>query len=115
MSEVRVMYHTQEKRPVRLSTPIICVRDDAWLGDGYYFWNDLADAEQWGQNSKKRTGWYEIYNASIDCSTILDTVFNEEHYQFWLKQVEKAAKTIIKKNNSALHQHNDLELRKNIL
>ncbi len=97
MSVIRVMYHTQEKRGTRLSEPIICVRDDAWLGNGYYFWHDLDDAEQWGQKSKKKTGWYEIYDADIDCTSILDTVFNEEHYRFWLKQVEKAAKVIVKK------------------
>ena len=97
MSVVRTMYHTQEKRGIRLDNPIICVRDDAWLGNGYYFWNELDDAEQWGQNSKRKTGRYEIYKATIDCIDVLDTVFNEEHYQFWLKQVEKAAKVIWKK------------------
>ena len=97
MSVVRRMYHTQEKRLLRLAIPIICVRDDAWLGDGYYFWHDCSDAELWGQNSKRTTGWYEVYQADIDCTDVLDTVFNEERYRFWLEQVEKAAKTILEK------------------
>lgn len=94
MAVTRTMYHTQERRNIRLSAPILCTRDDAWLGNGYYFWNDLEDADRWGQTSKKGTGRFEIYQARIDCNDVLDTVFNEEHYQFWLRQVEKAATVI---------------------
>lgn len=92
-------FHTQEWRRVELKAPIKCVRDDAWLGEGYYFWYELFDAEQWGHTSKKITGYFEIYNATINCENILDTVFNEEHYSFWLKQLEKVAKIFIKKTN----------------
>lgn len=91
------MYHTQERREVRLASPVICVRHDAWLGEGYYFWLGLFDAEQWGQNSKRKTGYFEIYEARINIENFLDTVFNEEHYQFWIIQVEKAADFIMKK------------------
>ncbi|SHG43463.1 hypothetical protein SAMN05444362_1281 [Dysgonomonas macrotermitis] len=90
------MYHTQEKRKTRLSSPKPCTRDDAWLGNGYYFWYDEIDAIHWGNNSKTKTGSFEIYKALINLDNILDTVFNEEHYQFWMKQIEKAAKAIIK-------------------
>ena len=90
------MYHTQEKRRTKLTSPIMCINDNAWLGEGYYFWNDILDAIFWGHESKKRTGYFEIYNAEIDCENILDTVFNEEHYNFWVKQIEKAAKHFIK-------------------
>ncbi len=93
----RLMYHTQEHRDAKLNAPIICCRDDAWLGEAYYFWKDLEDADRWGETSKNRTGKYEIYQAEIDCENILDTVFNEEHYSFWLKQIEKAAKSLMKK------------------
>jgi len=91
------MYHTQEKRKIPLTLPCKCTRDDAWLGDGYYFWYDQDDADRWGRNSKKKTGSFEIYRSEVDCSNVLDTVFNEEHYLFWLKQIEKAAKHIVKK------------------
>lgn len=99
MPSIRQMFHTQEKRDLRLSEPVVCQREDAWLGDGYYFWDDVDDAERWGKESKKQTGWYEIYLADIDCSNVLDTVFNEEHYRFWLRQVEKVADLILNVTN----------------
>ncbi|MCB0410288.1 MAG: hypothetical protein KDD29_08715, partial [Flavobacteriales bacterium] len=68
-------YHTQEKRKNRLSGPIICTKDNAWLGEGYYFWVSEDDADFWGMNSKRKTGEYEIYSAEIDCSNVLNTVF----------------------------------------
>jgi len=89
------MYHTQERREKRLSKPILAKRKNAWLGLAYYFWMDEIDAIHWGDSSKRRTGYYEIYQAVIDCENVLDTVFNEEHYNFWIKQIEKAARKII--------------------
>jgi hypothetical protein len=93
------MYHTQEKRKFRLISPIICTRTDAWLGNGYYFWKEEVDAIHWGNKSKNKTSYFEIYSANINCNKVLDTVFNEEHYEFWRKQIDKAAKYIIKKTN----------------
>jgi hypothetical protein len=89
-------FHTQETRSPKISSPIKCTRDNAWLGDAYYFWYDCLDAEHWGNTSKRSTGSFDIYVADIDSENILDTVFSEEEYLFWLKQVEKAAKKIIK-------------------
>jgi len=96
---IRLLFHTQEHRKFSniLKMPIKCRRDDAWLGEGYYFWYDENDAVKWGQNSKRRYGSFDIYHAKIDCENILDTVFNEEHYKFWLKQIEKVANVIFKK------------------
>lgn len=93
---LREMYHTQESREQKLKQPIICKRDDAWLGEGYYFWYYIEDAEMWGTTSKKNTGYYEIYKSKIDCTDFLDTVFNETHYTFWVKSLEKVAKKIIR-------------------
>ncbi len=90
------MFHTQEHREEKLNAPIICLRDDAWLGEAYYFWYEEFDAHRWGKTSKKRTGKYEVYTSRIFCENVLDTVFNEEHYLFWLKQIEKVATRIIK-------------------
>jgi hypothetical protein len=85
------MFHVQEKRKIRLDAPRLCTRGDAWLGYGYYFWDEERDAVIWGNDSKKNTGRYEIYKGRIVSDAILDTVFNEEHYQFWQEQIEKAA------------------------
>ena len=94
---IRTCFHTQESRDKMLSEPIPCTREDAWLGEAVYFWLEMEDAENWGNSSKKGTGYYEIYQSEIDCSNILNTVFDEHHYNFWYKQVEKVAKKIISK------------------
>lgn len=83
------MYHTQEKRGSRLIAPITCTKDNAWLGVAWYFWYDEQDAVFWGNVSKKATRYYEVYKGDIDCQNVLDTVFNEEHYLFWIKQIDK--------------------------
>jgi len=90
------MYHTQEKRKIRLTKPILAKRKNAWLGIAYYFWENEMDAIRWGNESKRSTGYYEVYTGLIDCENVLDTVFNEGHYIFWVEQIEKAAKKIIK-------------------
>jgi hypothetical protein len=94
---IKQYYHTQETRGIELTSPIKCTRDDAWLGEAYYFWFDLADAEDWGNSSKRRKGYYDIYQSEINIENVLDTVFNEEHYHFWLKQIEKIARIIMAK------------------
>ncbi|NJN78817.1 MAG: hypothetical protein HC803_11260 [Saprospiraceae bacterium] len=94
---IRKIYHTQEHRENFLTLPKKCLREDAWLGDAYYFWYSELDADKWGETSKRTTGEFEVYESEADCENILDTVFNEEHYLFWLKQIEKVALKIIKK------------------
>ena len=63
----------------------------------------------WGNTSKRRTGYYDIYISEINFDNILDTVFNKEHYDFWIKQIEKAAKSITKLTNrkATIKQIND--------
>lgn len=78
-----------------MSVPQPCTRDDAWLGEGYYFWKNEMDALDWGHKSKKKTGHFEIYICSINSENYLDTVFNEDHYNFWIAQLEKIAKKIM--------------------
>lgn len=92
-----IYYHTQESRKSILKDPIRCVRDDAWLGEAFYFWLDLEDADVWGIKSKRGSKYYEVYQSEIQIDNILDTVFNEEHYFFWFKQIEKVAKAIMSK------------------
>jgi len=92
----REMFHTQEKRPIDLIAPVLAVRNDAWLGPGYYFWRDEVDALAWGRNSKRTTGFFQVYNALIQSDKILDTVFNEKDYEFWLNLITKISKKLIK-------------------
>lgn len=102
-------YHTQENRNNNLLTPIKCTKDDAWLGEAYYFWEDEDDAIFWGIKFKNKKGSYDIYKAVIDNDNILDTVFNREHYNFWIKQIKKASIFFIKKtgNKPTLKEIND--------
>ena len=95
----RIYYHTQDSRKLTLTEPVPCTRDDAWLGNAIYFWHELIDAEDWGNNAKRRYGCYEIYESEIEMDNVLNSVFNEEHYYFWYKQIEKVAKAIILKTN----------------
>lgn len=67
------------------------------LGEGYYFWYYENDAVWWGRTAKRRKGYYEVYKATINCENVLDTVFNETHYTFWLKNIEKAIEKYIKR------------------
>jgi hypothetical protein len=90
------MYHTQEKWFATLTEPIICTDPAAWLGDAYYFWYTLDDAHYWGLKMKWRTKYFEVYQADINCENVLDTVFNEEHYLFWLKNIESVLKRLAK-------------------
>ncbi|WP_169316215.1 hypothetical protein [Mucilaginibacter paludis] len=98
MTSMRTMFHTQGYRLPYLTEPIICSREDAWLGEGYYFWYEEQDAIFWGQNGKKAYKKYIVYKAVIDCQGILDTVFNEKHYLLWYRAVEKIADDIFKKS-----------------
>lgn len=85
-----VGYHTQECRVEGvLDAPKECNRKDAWLGKGYYFWVDLDFAHYWGEDFKMATGSYDIYMADIDDELLLDTVFNEEGYDFFISKIEK--------------------------
>ncbi|MDA3910930.1 MAG: hypothetical protein PF448_06215, partial [Bacteroidales bacterium] len=59
-------YHTQEKRERELAEPIFCVKEDAWLGNAFYFWVEESDAVFWGTRKKRKTGEYSIYKASIN-------------------------------------------------
>lgn len=89
---IKNCYHTQENRGGdKLVEPIKCIREDAWFGDAYYFWESRDDADFWGKVSKKRTGRYDVYTSNIDIEKYLDTVFNERHYRAWLSAIEKLA------------------------
>lgn len=88
-------FHTQEARYHRLSFPAKCISKDAWLGEGYYFWTELRFAEYWGESSKNRyTGAYEIYEAWIPLDNLLNAVFDEEGYNFFVSCIEKVTSAL---------------------
>lgn len=113
---VRKMFHTQEKRGYELIGPILCTAADAWLGDGYYFWYSEDDAVFWGYEKKcYRAKYFEIYSAQVNGENVLDTVFNEEEYKFWVSNIETARKKFFKAGQKlTLKELNDYFKQKNI-
>lgn len=109
------MYHTQEKRENLFTAPIKCEKENAWIGMAWYFWYDEDDAVHWGNNFKSRNGYYDIYSAELNCENVLDTVFEEEHYKFWITQIKKAELRFVKDGiKLSLKQLNDYFLQKGI-
>lgn len=86
-----VGYHTQEFRSMDdpLTGPIKCTTNEAWLGFGYYFWTHIEFAHYWGQDSKTRTGQYDIYKANINESNLLNATFSEDGYFFFKNTIDK--------------------------
>jgi hypothetical protein len=112
---VREMYHTQEARQERIKEPINCTKGNAWMGVAWYFWYTEDDAVFWGIASKRNTGYYDVYKANIDCENVLDTVFNEQHYLFWVKQIKKVEALFLKSGETlGLKQLNDYFIQKGI-
>lgn len=108
-------FHTQEKRHKELTKPIKCTKENAWLGEAYYFWEDEQDALRWGEQFKR--GNYQVYEATLKENTeILDTVFNREHYESWIKLIEKICQTFIKKTGEkpTLKEINNYFLQKEV-
>jgi hypothetical protein len=98
----REMYHTQKTGYKDLTEPVLCKRRNAWLGFGYYYWDEIEDAIRWGNDPKQEFKSYDIYISKINCLDVLDTVFNEQHYRLWLKQIEKLGNHWIKNTGNKL-------------
>lgn len=100
----KVGYHTQEFRSDEqpLENPIICNAKNAWLGIGYYFWLELEYAHYWGEDFKKNyikdPGRYSIYKADLDTTNFIDTVFDEEGYNFFKDSIEDSFEKLAKQN-----------------
>lgn len=85
-------YQTTEKRNIRVERPIFCRKGNAWLGKAFYFWKHLDDARIWGKRFNLRKKFFEVYSSDIESDNILDTVFNQQDYYFFLEEVEAFAK-----------------------
>lgn len=83
-------YHTQEFRgnSPSLEKPIKCKTKIAWLGIGYYFWTEVEFAHYWGEDWKSNTGSYDIYKSLLNIDNCINTVFDEEGYFFFRKNIE---------------------------
>lgn len=96
-----VGYHTQEHRyeDQPLESPICCFDNEAWLGVGHYFWVDLTFAKYWGEDKKMTTGAYDVYKANIESDLLINAVFDEEGYNFFVEKIEYAVNDLLSKNS----------------
>lgn len=88
------VYHTQERRQEIMNFPGLATGNEQWLGDGYYFWQDLELAIWWGRVMKcLRRCTFDVYSAEliIEEDNFLDTVFNENDYRQFIRVVEEFA------------------------
>jgi hypothetical protein len=91
-------YHTVQDREnpdfIETEGPFLCARENAWLGEGYYFWDsDIDWAHEWGLFNKNR--WkkgYVICEGTINNDPLLlwDIFGNVLHK----KELEYAQKLI---------------------
>ncbi|MBK9689303.1 MAG: hypothetical protein IPO65_16695 [Saprospiraceae bacterium] len=68
---IKTVYQTLENRGnqdyVENNGPFLCSRNNAWLGNGYYFWDSfIENAHWWGWKVKKFTNGYFICEAFYD-------------------------------------------------
>lgn len=89
--EYLIGYHSQENRSKcePLEKPIKCVGSNAWLGIGYYFWTEEEFAHYWGEDFKNRTGFYDVYKATLNVENCINAVFDEEGYLFFRQKIEE--------------------------
>lgn len=79
------IYQTLEDKgnpdQIEAEGPYLCTRPDAWLGQGYYFWEShLDNAHWWGESCYPQAG-YIICKSSYekDSTLCLDLIDNPEH------------------------------------
>ena len=90
-------YHTQEYRKVILTQPLLSEGFQQWMGNGFYFWQDLEFAEWWGETQKcfkkNSSQQYVIYQSDLICEeeNFIDAVFNEIDYYNFVAKIEKFA------------------------
>lgn len=115
------LFHTLERRAGILKFPALASGSEQWLGDGFYFWQDIEFAEWWGKKMKCKKRYpssYDIYNVSIDFDhdDFIDTVFNETDYREFIKNVELFAQKYHSKfrRKPSLEEFNDFISDNNI-
>jgi len=85
-----------------------------WFGDGYYFWQDKDFAEFWGRTHVCKNGIcsYNLYvvdlDVDFDSDNVLDTVFNENDYNFFVEVYDKFASNFFerKKKKPTIEEFN---------
>lgn len=66
-----------------VAKPILCMDDEAWLGSGYYFWdNSLESAEWWGKEHYHSNFFINRSYYDYHSDEYLDLVGNTKHRKY---------------------------------
>lgn len=93
-SEYKIVYQTLEDRDnldkIEQEGPFLCVRSDAWLGMGYYFWESfIENAKWWGEKNHLEKGYVitqaHYTNDEDKCFNLID---NPEHLRSFNEVIE---------------------------
>ena len=89
-----ILYQTVEDRNepdfIKSNAPFRCRKINAWLGEGYYFWDTLIDnAHWWGKTVYQKKG-YVVLKFLCDCihEKCFDLHGNLEHVQYFNEIVD---------------------------
>lgn len=78
-----VLYQTVEDRDnpkcIQTKAPFLCSRGDAWIGEGYYFWDTfLSNAHWWGETVYQKNNYVIVKFEAERSEKILDLHGNPE-------------------------------------
>lgn len=87
---IKVAYQTLEDRDnsnyVENNGPFLCNRHNAWLGNGYYFWDSfIENAHWWGSEGAQFTKGYFICKAkyNFDETKCFNLIDNPHHFKLF--------------------------------
>lgn len=84
------LYQTVEDRndadEVEQHGPYHCSAHDAWLGDGYYFWDSHIDLAHWWGRKHYPSSNYMICRSTIPCDDEILDLYNSPENQVEFKQ-----------------------------
>lgn len=95
----RIIYQTVEDRGnpdyVEQHGPFICTNKNAWLGEGYYFWDTIIELAHWWGNLCYKDSGYIISQSACDdkLEKVFDLVGRPEH----LTEMKRCSEIITEK------------------
>lgn len=79
------LFQTVDNRPIDTNSfgPIFCDDENAWVGSGYYFWDDSFDSAKWWGETHYRNN-YIICQSFYDSHSneYLDLVGRQDHIRY---------------------------------
>lgn len=108
---IRKAYQTLEDRDnadeIEKIGPFLCNRKDAWLGEGYYFWDSfIENAHWWGQEGACYKNGYIICESSFElnekCLDLYDNPEHIERFKLTIELIEKQG--LFKKRSTTIRR-----------